>query len=509
MGRYCKVLIVEDELLLRQGMKHMMDWEEHGFSVIGEAANGKEAIDMIEKYQPHIIILDIVMPVMDGVELSRFVQDTYPEIQIIILSSYDKFEYVKATLCSGAVDYILKPTLNEDQLLNALYKAVQRIPHLHLEDERQTDMSGRLEKYLLGFQDEQIHQELLKYLPHTYLQILCVNVRKTCISWKEINKVTYEIDAFFKSSNIEYFLVTLNEEILFVLLNYRIGQERSVENSIYRLAETIRRTGIHTHIVLSRKFEEITQLKQIYEEELQPYAESIFYLEDQLVTQVSGERTEADAIPRFDYDQYTKEINRGQFETAVHLLKQHLILSAQRQLNEYKLKNIAKNLLYGLIVKVEEDYPEAEYLHQELLKDIDQCHYAAEFLAIMEQIEERITAIIRKGPATEDIRMQEILNYIERHYQEPLDLADLAEVFRFNYFYLSSYFNKECKEGFSGYLNRIRIQEACRLLENSEMSIAEVSSYVGYSDQSYFSRVFKKIIGDTPSTYRKSPHTKG
>ena len=129
---YCKVLIVEDEFIMRQGIKHMLEWEKEGFTIVGESTNGQEALDLIEKLKPNIIISDIVMPILNGVDFSKVVQKRYPDLQIIILSSYDNFEYVKDTLLSGAVDYILKPTLNPEQLLVTLKKAVDRIPGLEL-----------------------------------------------------------------------------------------------------------------------------------------------------------------------------------------------------------------------------------------------------------------------------------------------------------------------------------------------------------------------------------------
>ena len=129
---YCKVLIVEDEFIMRQGIKHMIEWEKEGFAIVGEATNGEEALKLIDNLKPNIVISDIVMPILNGVDFSRIVQKKYPEVQLIILSSYDNFEYVKDTLLSGAVDYILKPTLTTNQLLVTLNKAVDRIPGLEL-----------------------------------------------------------------------------------------------------------------------------------------------------------------------------------------------------------------------------------------------------------------------------------------------------------------------------------------------------------------------------------------
>ncbi|MFK4997272.1 response regulator [Bacillus sp. N9] len=115
-----KVLIVDDEQLIRQGIKHYVNWEQEGFQIVGEAANGKEALEIIKQTDPHIVITDIVMPVIDGEELTRIIKKDYPHIQVIILSSYSDFDYVRSTFQSGVSDYILKPKLNGPELLTAL-----------------------------------------------------------------------------------------------------------------------------------------------------------------------------------------------------------------------------------------------------------------------------------------------------------------------------------------------------------------------------------------------------
>ena len=115
-----KVLIVDDEALLRRGLIEMFDWEEQGYTVTGQAANGAEALRLVENDVPHVVIADVRMPVMDGVALTECLQREFPDVAVIILSSFNDFDYVRQTLLLGAVDYILKPRLSRDILLKAL-----------------------------------------------------------------------------------------------------------------------------------------------------------------------------------------------------------------------------------------------------------------------------------------------------------------------------------------------------------------------------------------------------
>ena len=141
MSRYCRVLVIDDEFITRQGIKHMLLWEQEGFQIVGEASNGQEGLEMIEKYQPEIVLADIVMPVLNGIDFSLILQEKYPDIKLIILSSYDNFEYVRTTLLNGAVDYVLKPTLNPEILLRALKKAARGIPGFQLDRKEKIDVS--------------------------------------------------------------------------------------------------------------------------------------------------------------------------------------------------------------------------------------------------------------------------------------------------------------------------------------------------------------------------------
>ncbi|GAE92218.1 DNA-binding response regulator [Gracilibacillus boraciitolerans JCM 21714] len=125
MQEFYKVLIVDDEMLIRQGIINYIEWENEGYKIIGEASNGEEAMQLMASDHPHILITDIVMPGMDGIELVKNVKEFYPETEIIVLSSFENFDYVKQTFQNGVADYILKPKLNTEELLQTLNRVTQ------------------------------------------------------------------------------------------------------------------------------------------------------------------------------------------------------------------------------------------------------------------------------------------------------------------------------------------------------------------------------------------------
>ena len=146
-----RVLIVDDEYIMRQGLRYMIDWEKAGYVLVGEASNGNDAIQLVGELKPDIVISDIVMPVLDGVDFAAAMHQMYPDMQIIILSGYDNFEYVKQTLLNGAVDYILKPTLTPKGLLDVLSRAANRIEgEVDCIGAEVDDYESMLRQYLIG-----------------------------------------------------------------------------------------------------------------------------------------------------------------------------------------------------------------------------------------------------------------------------------------------------------------------------------------------------------------------
>jgi len=158
------LLVVEDETLIRLGMKVMLDWTELGVQIVGDAANGKEAVELIESRQVDIVITDIRMPVMDGMELIRICREKHPHIRFIILSSYDDFQYTREAIQLGVSDYILKPTMNIEEIKASLAKVLQTFPQEELSQAVHTQAESQLHRELLKehILENALHQEILE-----------------------------------------------------------------------------------------------------------------------------------------------------------------------------------------------------------------------------------------------------------------------------------------------------------------------------------------------------------
>ena len=504
MESYCKVVIIDDEYIMRQGMKHMLDWEKEGFQIVGECSNGQEGLEMIEKVKPDIVLADIVMPVLDGIEFSEILHKKYPQIQLIILSSFDKFEYVRATLLNGAADYILKPTLNPENLLEVLQKTARRIPGMELKKREESSIQGQLERYISGFQNIPDPFIMAQHFPYTLCTLVGIDLKQLCQSQKnKMVEVREYIESYFQEKT-EYkkYQMFLEEEILCGIFNFKVKDETRVYEDIKDCARKVNDIFGDAFFVIGNSFSDIKNIKTVYEKGIHSMVGRKFYYKGQICL-FSSEYKEMKKEERFQVMKYSDLLTKHHFAEATAMLQEYVKNLIQCQAEEYKLKNQTKNLLYNYLIEMEEFGTDTEKLRRKYFRMIENAEYAEEFeqafFEIMDDLKENK---IEEGE-WENLRILEIKTYIKEHYNENLDLTEIATRFNFNYHYLSSYFGRYTKEGFSGYINKIRIEKACELLKQGKYSISEISSMIGYSDHSYFCRVFKKQVHETPSEYKR------
>lgn len=504
MDDYCKILIIDDEYLMRQGLKHMIDWEAEGFTVVGDVSNGQEGLLLIEEKHPHIVLCDIVMPIMDGIDFTAVVHQKYPEIQIIMLSGYDKFDYVRNTMRNGAYDYILKPTLNPEELLHVLNKAAKNIPGLRMEKSRGFQYDKHMERYLLGYDENLDMVEFQKYFTEsTYLMAL-VQIKRYNDKGKDMSALLYGKMEDFAGSfqHGKSLLMLLEEKNACLIINTNSFDLKLAQEGISKLAEQMYLLYDRLLFVKSKPVNDIRQLRNIYNSDMIVNVNRKFYYKNQYMIESEPDVSDK-SFEKFDYNKYTQILEQGRYRDAIDMLYRYADGAINGKMDEFKLKNQVQNMLYNLLYTLKAKDKDIESLRQKFFSQIDATSYAEDFRELLNDIKEEISAFIRERRGTENETISKILDYIYEHYNEDLDLAEVARVFNFNYSYLSSYFNQYVSEGFSGYLNGIRVSEACKLLKENDKTIVEISQIVGYSDQSYFSRVFKKVTGMSPMAWRK------
>ncbi|UJF34850.1 response regulator transcription factor [Paenibacillus hexagrammi] len=513
MEAYCKVLIVEDEMLVRQGIRFLLDWEKEGFRIVGEASNGKEALELVEQHQPNIILTDIVMPIMDGEELVRIVKGLHPEIEIIVLSSFGEFDYVRSTFQSGVADYMLKPKLDAASLLAVLKKTRERLPiehHREWPDDRQHSLDYILDRLISGYSIDYEAAPFQSELPYSAYMLLVVEsddasaAAKRNEDWMEA-LLKAEVQRSNKPIAIRR-LATLDGHIRFLL-----NMDASNCDEVVLLAKELLESAVNTSqslcAAISRRFDRIGQLHEAYSGDILNMLNHRFFLPDRrllLADHVSEPQT---ASATFDLEAYSNELNRQDFHPALHRLDSYVrSMPGRLDKDMFEFKSFLGHSMFNMIVALLHFHYEANALDQskyEYLRSIHEAKHIGEVMPLLESfMNEVMSCVDRSKTGTSGI--QKILHYIDEHISEPLTLTEVAKQFHFNPSYLSNYFAVHNREGFNEYVNRVRIEKACKLLKGSmELSISEISSLVGYSDHSYFTKVFRKQMGISPSHYRK------
>lgn len=511
MDNLCKILIVDDEYLLRQGIRHLVDWKREGFEIVGDASNGKEALDLIESLKPHIVISDIVMPVMDGLELVKVIKDKYPEIQIVILSGYSDFNYVKGTFKLGVSDYILKPKLNPEDVLLLVKNIASNIPDLVIStSENELNINGELSKLISGFESNLTEIVISKNLPYDSFVLIGTDTKKL---YDKNSKSLLNLKAFLSKkaklclNEFIYYELDINKDLFVILINFENKIYSEVLKKVNNMLLMLSLEWPDIFFISSNVFDSLNKLKYTYNDNFKALLGYKFFLRDKkLIT--SKELFKDNYNDKFDFKYFSDKLYALNITAAFSYLEQYISNSIiHLTINELELKTLLQNALYNIINILDELHFDVKDINNskiEYFQKIDDTKYADELLYLLKSIEADINIILSANePAMNDETINRITQYIFNHYNEQLSLKEIADKFHFNYYYLSSYFSSHISEGFSEYLNKIRVEKALELLKNKNISVSEVSYLVGYSDHSYFCKVFKKFTRTTPSKFRK------
>lgn len=502
----CRVLIVDDELLIRQGIKHYLHWEQEGFEIVGEAANGKEALSLIESVKPHIVVTDIVMPIMDGEELARIIRSEHPEIQVIILSSFGEFDYVRSTFQQGVTDYILKPKLEGTVLLKALQNAAERIPFFQLSrqhEEKELSASSLVRSWMAGDTPDLTEDTLRHVFPYPAFLIVNAYTRR------RTGKSTGAGDMLERAGIKEW------PDSLFVpLLSDQYGEGYLINTSFGREAswhECIRQLSQHPNGLVwsvSELFQNPVHLKPLYEQQAAALKRYSFYFPDQSFFQAGSLPNAEQESQPFQLAAFTDMLKRSQIEEAVESLLLHVNGLAQNHDNEVpEFKRFLSNIIFNVTLLLGDlGYENAKFNKEKYayFAAIEEAASADEAIRKLTEFAADVKETVSEQTAkAADSGIKKIMEYIDHHYDQPLTLTEVAGHFHFNPSYFSTYFSTHSGESFNEYVTKIRIEKAVDLLGQHHISISEISEKVGYGDHSYFCKVFKKLKGMSPSSYRK------
>lgn len=549
-----KVFLVEDEYAIREGIKRSIHWERDGFELVGEAGDGEVALPKIIKSKPDILITDIRMPFMDGLELSRLVKSEMPDIKIIVLSGYDDFNYAKQAISIGVEEYILKP-VSEETLMEELKKVAEIIRKEKQENEAREKYVHDMEEIRILEQQKFLHDMIDGKLSiqesMTLGKKLGIEVTAECYSILLMqvfsgNSGESDFDAYSGIKEDIYSRIKDNcNDIPNVFLYDQVGDvlcflikadsEEELRDMIRRGTESIRKLmkdhmDMLYFMAIGKIVERIRDVNISYADASRKFAER-YMLEESAIFDGTEKKDKKSgkADPVIEEKAATDKIDLNSIDagkisqkTILHFLKNGTIAEVDDFTEEYFSSigyEVMESMMLRQYVLVEALLSAAAFMKtvgvegkelEEILGDTkDPTGYASSVDSAREYIQKLLNTILEYRNKLSDQKYIEIIDkakeYIQNNYQNgDMSLQSVALEVNVSSNHFSAIFRKETGETFIDYLTEVRMEKARTLLVCTAMKTSEIGFQVGYRDPHYFSYIFKKTQGMSPKEYRKA-----
>ena len=531
-----KVFLVEDEMVIRNGIVKSINWEKEGYRLVGEASDGELAYPMILKEKPDILLTDIKMPFMDGLELSRLVKQELPDTKILIFSGYDEFEYAKEAIRIGVTEYLLKP-VSSAQLLEVMRRISKQIEQDREEREMlrqyQEDMKENVERERQNFFSHVIRGEVSigeavkngkKYgmdLSAGFYSIILFKIFSTpeenIVSehiWKICEKIETKVDeipyAYYFQRGIDGWVFLLTAESkeqmeerqknLCDCLAEIMKNERKVEyfGGIGKPVERIRNLGQSfrdaERIFAERFTRQSNQFLSGFEK-MDVYKDDEFQIKDLGDVGKSREMIE-------------KFLNNGTKEELEEFMDTYFIRMKEDKLQSTLMRQYIIMDIYIVIMSfcekidaVNHDYQQETEKLKSTIQNMNSVSEIRLYITYMLNQAIELRDSISKKRYADIIKAAEKM--ISEHYMsEEISLNSVADSVGMSPSYFSSVFSKESGKTFVEFLTETRMEKAKELLMCSTLKTSEIGYEVGYKDPHYFSYIFKKTQGCSPKDYR-------
>lgn len=518
-----KVLIADDEEKVCQLIHGLVPWEALNLQVAGIAHDGLSALEMLKTYRPDIMITDIRMPGIDGIQLIREAKSVLPALRCIIISGYRHFDYAHNAIKYGVEDYLLKP-LQKEELIDTLTKLrAQRVtPEITDEPKAEVFMSACLSGLVEAplTKDHLLAQYHLEVPDHCQFFVLIVKPDLTGISSGDtIRRIVSErimdvCRTALRGLLLEFVMAILPEGIT-ALLYVQGAHEKEIYDTLHTIrdrAELIRDVfpTLRVSIGISQASMRLSDIPNLFE---QAYAA----LETRLLHK-EGSLFFGKPLPKEGL--FLRGILRAETLRGLAASLSSLQPEAYKEALESSFDQIhgavydnlplLRTMLNEMIRLHFEQLPHSTSLKEMegmIASFADKWHAAVTLQEVKEVftslLTEHLIDVYSSHLQLEQLPFRRAKAYIRENYQKQLTLEEVSSIAGFNPTYFSTLFKKQTGEKFTDYLASVRIQAAQQLLMDNELSILSVAEKTGYGDVKYFSKQFKKAMGLTPQEYRK------
>ncbi len=504
-----KILAADDEQMERVALESVISGYFGDQVEIRLAANGKEAVNTAREFRPDISLLDIKMPIMNGIEAGKELLDFLPDCQIIMLTGFTYFSYAKESVNIGAADFLVKPAADEE-IIEAVKKAMVQVDKRLLRrraEEANQKKAMQAEQYMeselvsaIAFSnaDEALTGELLEGLGLNFRYGAGVIVDARPWGSGEGGRALKVCQIWARSLEGEERICICGHysQVYLLVLSERIREREWYKNLLGQLNQALEQAGFRAKIAAGIQ---VPQLKNIYlsfrEAKRNLGSDKRINVHRRETDGAGGSGTQSRQEQRM-----TACLKAGEYDEAMLYLEQLMELFFD-ETEEPVLK------LYELLVAVnrslqlEAEVPPVYTVLRRMLCEPEREQVMGLVSSYMETMIDRLIAREGNLDSAWAARAEE---YIQANYMNNITLEDMASQIGFSIYYFSKLFKQKFQLNFVDYLTKVRIGKAREMLEQGETSVKEVSSRVGYSEPNYFARVFKKETGMPPSVYQKN-----
>ena len=544
-----KIFLAEDEVIVRETIKRMIPWENLGFELVGEAADGEMALPLLIRQQPDLLITDIKMPFMDGLTLARLAKKEVPGLKVVILSGYDDFNYAKQAINIGVEDYLLKPITK-----NAL---IERLTEIR---SRYEDEKTQREYY------EKFHREMQAYEKNSsrdFFEALVSGSLDMMELYKRAEKLGLDIVA--ESYNILIFTMNCNEDFSgqregyssweaeslemlekfftghpFAMLfrsnvfSYGVlikGEKNSIRENTRICIEEIRKIfdrkedNKEWFVAVGESVERLSQIQKSYHSASRAfsqrylYDEKVLYYEEMLamekknVTNDDSEYLQKVDVNALNPTILQKFLSNGLLEETKNFVQDYFYAIGQEPMESVVFRSyVILNVRFSVLSFLKElgcdtktlEPDDTEEILAESGRNMDSTiAYAEKMISQAIQLRDR-----NSGNKNRSI-LKTAVDFIDQHYmEEDMSLNKAANAANVSANHFSALFSQNMGQTFIEYLTSLRMDKAKEYLRCTGMRSSEIAGEVGYKDAHYFSYLFKKTQGMTPSDYRKAREEK-
>ncbi|MCE5169191.1 response regulator transcription factor [Paenibacillus profundus] len=511
------VFLVDDEPFIIDGLQSILEWNDYGFRIVGQAENGEAAWDILKDQPVDLVVTDIMMPKMTGLQLIEKVKQVHPHTRFIILSGYNEFVYVKEGIKLGVENYLLKP-INIEEFRSTLENTVQKLDQSrmhHMTEQHNRDILR--DNVLYRWLRDHIHLEELQQradlldiqFKHPYYMVVLVRPEVRMdneLDYQKQEAVAKEARALLDSASGGFCVREWDGETAIVFGLCQPADKQPIMEKLRewkKEAESRLLTPLQVTIGSVQDGYANASLSFTHAKQVQPY--HLVRLDDDVVDcdEIASYRSSRPAAVQPETEPYVKLLYaRDRGGIAAQLQRDFDHLSVTEGVAPRDIRNFAVELL----IAWKQSMKDSAILQLDDEQDwFDEVYHMQTLDALKEHVMQVARRMIERLAEPEDMSpvVKQVLHDIHDRYAEELSLKTLSQIYNINPVYLGQLFQKEVQSTFSDYLNKTRIKKAKEMLVETNFRMTDIAVKVGYWDKSYFYKQFKKYVGISPKEYRE------